>query len=59
MEAAVDDAEARLGRVDILCNNAGISQGRLADGQAIDIAEMPETLWRLVLETNATGCFLS
>ena len=44
--------------MDILCNNAGVGQGRFADGRPITLADMPEALWRLVLETNMTGTFL-
>jgi NAD(P)-dependent dehydrogenase (short-subunit alcohol dehydrogenase family) len=57
-ENAVDAVEAALGQVEILCNNAGVSQGRFADGREIRIADMPEAVWRMVLEINATGTFL-
>ena len=57
-ERALDAVEAALGPVEILCNNAGIGQGRFADGRPITVAEMPEALWRTVLEINATGTFL-
>lgn len=57
-EHAVDAVEAALGPVEILCNNAGVGQGRFADGRDTDVAEMPEALWRMVLEINATGTFL-
>ena len=57
-ERALDAVEAALGPVDILCNNAGVGQGRFADGQEITVANMPEALWRIVLEVNATGTFL-
>jgi NAD(P)-dependent dehydrogenase (short-subunit alcohol dehydrogenase family) len=57
-ERALDAAEAALGPVHILCNNAGVAQGRFADGRGIAVAEMPEALWRMVLEINATGTFL-
>ena len=57
-ERALDTVEAALGPISILCNNAGVAQGRFADGRAIEVAEMPETLWRMVLEINATGTFL-
>lgn len=56
--AAVNAVEAALGPVEVLCNNAGVAQGRFADGRNTDVAEMPEALWRLVLEVNATGTFL-
>lgn len=57
-QRAADAVEAALGPVDILCNNAGVGQGRFADGRNTDVAEMPEALWRMVLEINATGTFL-
>lgn len=57
-EHAVDAVEAAMGPVEILCNNAGVGQGRFADGRDTTVAEMPEALWRLVLEINATGTFL-
>lgn len=57
-QAATDAVEAALGPVDILCNNAGVGQGRFADGRDTTVAEMPEALWRMVLEINATGTFL-
>ncbi len=57
-ERALDSVEAALGPIDILCNNAGIGQGRFADGRETLVADMPEMLWRMVLEINATGTFL-
>ena len=57
-ERALDAVEAALGPVEILCNNAGVGQGRFADGRETVVAEMPEALWRMVLEINATGTFL-
>jgi NAD(P)-dependent dehydrogenase (short-subunit alcohol dehydrogenase family) len=57
-EHALDTVEAALGPVEILCNNAGVGQGRFADGREIMVAEMPEALWRMVLEINVTGTFL-
>jgi NAD(P)-dependent dehydrogenase (short-subunit alcohol dehydrogenase family) len=57
-ERALDTVEAALGPVEILCNNAGVGQGRFTDGREIAVAEMPEALWRMVLEINTTGTFL-
>jgi NAD(P)-dependent dehydrogenase (short-subunit alcohol dehydrogenase family) len=57
-ERALDAVEAALGPVSVLCNNAGVGQGRFADGREMTVAEMPEALWRMVLEINATGTFL-
>ncbi len=51
VEAAVADIEARLGPIDILCNNAGVNlRGRLD--------EMPEETWRTVMATNLDSAFL-
>lgn len=57
-ERALDAVEAALGPVEILCNNAGVGQGRFADGREMTVAEMPEALWRMVMEINTTGTFL-
>ena len=53
-KTALDRIEAAMGPVDLLCNNAGVGQGRFADGAPIGLADMPERLWRLVMEANAT-----
>jgi NAD(P)-dependent dehydrogenase (short-subunit alcohol dehydrogenase family) len=57
-ETALNAVEAVLGPVDILCNNGGVGQGRFADGRDTNVADMPEALWRMVMEINATGTFL-
>lgn len=46
-----DDAVARLGRIDVLVNNAGIYPNR-------PIAEMDAATFRRVLDVNLTGAFL-
>ena len=51
VNATVATVLERLGRVDALVNNAGISWGAPAE-------TMPVEKWRDVLATNATGCFL-
>jgi NAD(P)-dependent dehydrogenase (short-subunit alcohol dehydrogenase family) len=51
VRAAVDAAEAELGPVELLVNNAGTSWGAPAH-------EMPLEGWRKVQETNVTGTFL-
>ena len=57
-EAALDVVEARLGVVSLLCNNAGLGQGRRADGGPVLMADMPEEVWRLVIDTNLHGTYL-
>jgi NAD(P)-dependent dehydrogenase (short-subunit alcohol dehydrogenase family) len=56
--AALDAVEARLGPVWLLCNNAGLGQGRRADGGPVLLADMPEEVWRLVIDTNLHGTYL-
>jgi 3-oxoacyl-[acyl-carrier protein] reductase len=51
VEAAVTDAESRLGPVDILVNNAGLTR----DGMLV---RMGEGDWDLVLDVNLKGSFL-
>jgi NAD(P)-dependent dehydrogenase (short-subunit alcohol dehydrogenase family) len=55
--AALDAVEARLGPVWLLCNNAGLGQGRRADGGPVLMADMPEEVWRLVIDTNLHGTY--
>lgn len=57
-QAALDAVEARLGPVALLCNNAGLGQGRRADGGPVLMAEMPEEVWKLVIDTNLHGTCL-
>ncbi|KUO53708.1 MAG: hypothetical protein APF78_05475 [Sphingomonadales bacterium BRH_c3] len=56
--AAVSAVESESRPIDILCNNAGISQGSRKDGNAIMLADMSEDLFRLVLDINVVGLFL-
>jgi NAD(P)-dependent dehydrogenase (short-subunit alcohol dehydrogenase family) len=55
-EAQVDAAfsllQQRLGRLDLLFNNAGIS------AMGVPIDELPVAQWRAVVDTNLTGSFL-
>src|SRR5262245_26107141 len=48
VQAVVDLAVSRYGRLDILVNNAGISWGGPAES-------MPLDKWRQVIDTNLTG----
>jgi NAD(P)-dependent dehydrogenase (short-subunit alcohol dehydrogenase family) len=51
VQAVIDRALSRYGKVDILVNNAGISWGEPAE-------TMPLDKWRQVIDTNLTGAFL-
>jgi (+)-trans-carveol dehydrogenase len=48
LKKAMDDGVAQLGRLDIVCPNAGIFSTGLA-------ADLEETTWRDVIDTNLTG----
>jgi NAD(P)-dependent dehydrogenase (short-subunit alcohol dehydrogenase family) len=48
-EASVRAAVERFGRVDLLCNNAGV------DGQARDVADLDGARWHELMEVNVGG----
>ena len=48
LKEALDDGVAQLGRLDIVCSNAGISSFGMAH-------ELDETTWRDVIDINLTG----
>jgi len=50
-ERVVSEAEAALGGIDILINNAGTVTNRA-------LVDTPPEEWRQVIDTNLTGCFL-
>ena len=52
VDALGRDVLAAFGRVDVLCNNAGILDGYLP------VDETDETLWDRILDVNLKGCFL-
>ncbi|NUU21533.1 MAG: mycofactocin-coupled SDR family oxidoreductase [Streptomycetaceae bacterium] len=53
LKAAVDDGVAELGRLDIVCANAGLgSDGALS-------ADMTEKTWRDTIDVNLTGVWLT
>jgi NAD(P)-dependent dehydrogenase (short-subunit alcohol dehydrogenase family) len=51
MQRMVDACMQRLGRIDILCNNAGV-------GSTQTIVDTPEEVWDRVLAVNARGTYL-
>src|SRR5579862_2851980 len=55
---ALAAVEARFGGLDVLCNNAGVSQGWLPGGRPLQLTDISEDHWRLILDTNLTGAFL-
>jgi NAD(P)-dependent dehydrogenase (short-subunit alcohol dehydrogenase family) len=57
-EIAAARVERELGPVDVLCNNAGVQQGRMSFDKHLELKDVPEQLWRLIMEINVTGVFL-
>src|SRR5690242_10925515 len=53
VEAAFDAVVSMLGRVDVLVNSAGINMS------GVEVADMTLTAWRRMLDTDATGSFLT
>lgn len=51
VQGMVAAAMGRFGRIDILCNNAGI-------GSTQSIVETPEDVWENVFAVNVRGCYL-
>ena len=52
VERLAAEATARLGRIDVLVNSAGI------DGAGANTLDLPAEVWRRVLDVNLTGPFL-
>jgi NAD(P)-dependent dehydrogenase (short-subunit alcohol dehydrogenase family) len=50
----VDETVAKLGRVDILVNNATFARGK----DRVPLQELDEELWRRIVEVNLTGTML-
>ncbi|WP_380676140.1 SDR family oxidoreductase [Salinigranum sp. GCM10025319] len=48
----------RYGRIDVLVNNAGVSDRGLLDGAEPTVNELPVDVWETVLRTNLDGPFL-
>lgn len=55
-DAASEVADS--GSVDVLCNNAGIAQARISFDKHLEMVDLPDPLWHLMMEVNVTGVFL-
>jgi NAD(P)-dependent dehydrogenase (short-subunit alcohol dehydrogenase family) len=56
-QKAADEVEASLGPVDVLCNNAGIAQSRIAFDKHLDLVDVTPELWKLLFDINVTGVY--
>ncbi len=60
VEAAFAEIESRLGPVDVLINNAGITRDglllKVKDGEVVDRMSLAQ--WQQVIDVNLTGVFL-
>jgi NAD(P)-dependent dehydrogenase (short-subunit alcohol dehydrogenase family) len=50
-QVALDDVEQRLGTVQVLCNNAGVAQGR------VPMDALPVSTWDFIIKVNLSGVF--
>jgi NAD(P)-dependent dehydrogenase (short-subunit alcohol dehydrogenase family) len=57
-QAAATSVETELGAVDILCNNAGVQQGRMSFDKHLELKDVPPQLWNLLFDINVMGVFL-
>jgi NAD(P)-dependent dehydrogenase (short-subunit alcohol dehydrogenase family) len=54
---AADRVERELGPVQVLCNNAGIGQGRIAFNRHFELTDIPERLWQLLFDINVGSVY--
>ncbi len=56
-EEAAQRVEKTLGPVRVLCNNAGIGQGRIAFNKHFELTDIPEGLWKLLFDINVSSVY--
>ena len=57
-ENAANSVVERFGHIDVLCNNAGVAQGRLPSGEPLLVTDLSEGLFRMLMDINVIGVFL-
>ncbi len=55
--SVADQVEADFGPVDVLCNNAGMGQGRMAFNKHYELTDISRELWQLLMETNVSSVY--
>ncbi|MFO1191626.1 MAG: SDR family NAD(P)-dependent oxidoreductase [Rhodoferax sp.] len=55
--AVADRVESDVGPIDVLCNNAGMGQGRTAANRHYRLTEVSRELWALLLDTNLSSVY--
>ena len=55
--AVADRVESEVGPIDVLCNNAGMGQGRTAANRHYRLTEVTHELWALLVATNLSSVY--
>lgn len=56
--ALFESVREECGLLDVLVNNAAVSQRTLVDGDRLPVAKLPVEVWDTIVETNLRGTFL-